>query len=118
MMEQNLDHEYLWEDGLAEFNECAISMLYGKDYQHRNRIAKIQALSGTGSLRTGMEFLAKFLPKDYGWLNFRQELLLLQSDVEEPLPDCGGGGLQGARIPLLRRRLERLFILRVWTSRA
>lgn len=65
LLKQNPNHEYLWEDGLQTFNTCAVDMLYGKDFKFKNRVAKIQALSGTGSLRINMEFLQKYLPPGY-----------------------------------------------------
>jgi len=58
------NHEYLPIDGHAEFCRLSALLLLGegsKSIQER-RVATIQTLSGTGSLRLGAEFIAKFLP--------------------------------------------------------
>ncbi|CAM9003892.1 unnamed protein product [Rhodiola kirilowii] len=45
--------EYLPITGLADFNKLSATLMFGAD-----RIATVQCLSGTGSLRVGAEFLA------------------------------------------------------------
>jgi aspartate/tyrosine/aromatic aminotransferase len=54
--------EYLPIEGLSGFIQCSLEMGYGKDNLalKEKRIAGIQALSGTGSLRIGFEFLNSF----------------------------------------------------------
>lgn len=56
-------HEYAPIDGIPEFKEAAIKLLFGKqmdDYIGQiNQIACIQTLSGTGALRLFAEFFAR-----------------------------------------------------------
>jgi len=62
MMEKHPGHEYLPIGGLESFNAGARVMAFGKDgesYDHK-KIATVQALSGTGSLRLAGEFLKKW----------------------------------------------------------
>lgn len=53
--------EYLPIVGLADFNKCSAKLIFGADSPaiQENRVATVQCLSGTGSLRVGGEFLAK-----------------------------------------------------------
>ncbi|EGR33572.1 hypothetical protein IMG5_049480 [Ichthyophthirius multifiliis] len=59
-----LDKEYLPIDGLAQFNELTKALIFGKDSAaiKEQRVVTVQAISGTGSLRIGFEFLQKFTP--------------------------------------------------------
>ncbi len=59
VLERNIDHEYLPIEGLAGFIKNSLKVAYGDNNTalNDNRIAGCQALSGTGSLRLGMEFL-------------------------------------------------------------
>ncbi|CAM8916311.1 unnamed protein product [Rhodiola kirilowii] len=52
--------EYLPITGLADFNKLSATLMFGADSPAilENRIATVQCLSGTGSLRVGAEFLA------------------------------------------------------------
>lgn len=61
-----MDHEYLPQDGLAEFNSAAAKLLFGENAPILNNgcVYTIQGLSGTGCLRLGIDFLAEFFPKD------------------------------------------------------
>jgi len=61
--EEVINHEYLPILGLESFSRSATSMLLGADSPaiKENRAFGIQALSGTGSLRVGAEFLNKIL---------------------------------------------------------
>jgi len=60
---KQFNHEYLPIDGLPEFYNAAANLLFGEVYAtHSKKIVSVQCLSGTGSLRTGMEFIRKFLP--------------------------------------------------------
>jgi aspartate aminotransferase len=53
--------EYLPITGLADFNKLSAKLILGADSPalQQNRVATVQSLSGTGSLRVGAEFLAK-----------------------------------------------------------
>ncbi|XP_019055992.1 PREDICTED: aspartate aminotransferase, cytoplasmic-like isoform X2 [Nelumbo nucifera] len=53
--------EYLPITGLADFNKLSAKLIFGADSPaiQENRVATVQCLSGTGSLRVGAEFLAK-----------------------------------------------------------
>ncbi|KAL9686657.1 hypothetical protein QQ045_031050 [Rhodiola kirilowii] len=52
--------EYLPITGLADFNKLSATLMFGADSPAilENRIATVQCLSGTGSLRVGAEFLS------------------------------------------------------------
>lgn len=64
MIEADYDKEYLPMQGLAEFNAATVELLLGADSPavRDGRVATVQSLSGTGSLRVGAAFIAKFLP--------------------------------------------------------
>ncbi|PIM99000.1 Aspartate aminotransferase/Glutamic oxaloacetic transaminase AAT1/GOT2 [Handroanthus impetiginosus] len=53
--------EYLPIVGLADFNKLSAKLILGADSPaiQENRVATVQSLSGTGSLRVGAEFLAR-----------------------------------------------------------
>ncbi|KAK9699865.1 hypothetical protein RND81_08G200300 [Saponaria officinalis] len=53
--------EYLPITGLAEFNKLSAKLMFGHDSPaiQENRVATVQCLSGTGSLRVAGEFLAR-----------------------------------------------------------
>lgn len=56
-----MDHEYLPIHGLESFRNAAVKLAYGDSAAVREgRIASIQSLSGTGSLRLGAAFLERF----------------------------------------------------------
>nr|XP_054765929.1 aspartate aminotransferase, cytoplasmic-like [Lytechinus pictus]XP_054766430.1 aspartate aminotransferase, cytoplasmic-like [Lytechinus pictus] len=59
--DHTLDHEYLPIAGLAEFTSAATKMLLGADSPaiKENRAMGFQALSGTGAIRLGCEFLSR-----------------------------------------------------------
>ncbi|KAI1290137.1 Aspartate aminotransferase, cytoplasmic [Halotydeus destructor] len=59
--DESLNHEYLPILGLAEFSKAATSMLLGSESVAltEGRAFGIQALSGTGALRVGADFLAR-----------------------------------------------------------
>jgi aspartate aminotransferase len=70
--------EYLPIDGLAPYITGAQRLLFGANCQavKDGRIASVQTISGTGSLRVGFEFLGQFLPKTVlisnpTWLNHK-----------------------------------------------
>lgn len=61
---QNLDHEYLTQDGHPVFTKESQKLLLGSESLpiRENRVYSIQGISGTGSLRLAMSFLGKLLP--------------------------------------------------------
>lgn len=61
----SINKEYIPQDGLTEFNQVTAKLLFGADSPviRDRRNCTIQSLSGTGALRIGFEFIAKFLPK-------------------------------------------------------
>lgn len=52
------------KQGLANFSKLAAELAYGKDSKPivENRLAITQSISGTGALRIGTAFLARFFP--------------------------------------------------------
>ncbi|KAF8388972.1 hypothetical protein HHK36_025656 [Tetracentron sinense] len=68
--------EYLPITGLADFNKFSAKLIFGADSPaiQGNRVATVQCLSGTGSLRVGAEFLAR---------HYHQRLIYI------PLPTWG-----------------------------
>ncbi|KAL3132881.1 L-asparaginase 1 [Trebouxia sp. C0009 RCD-2024] len=63
MIEAEENKEYLPIEGLADFRKATLQLLLGSGHPavKENRIACVQSLSGTGSLRVGADFIAKFL---------------------------------------------------------
>ena len=61
---QNLDHEYLPQDGLAEFNMMAQTLMFGEHscLRKEGRLHTMQSISGTGALRLAFDFIFKFKP--------------------------------------------------------
>jgi len=57
-----MDHEYLPITGLKDFVESATELTFGQDseYIKDDRIAALQSLSGTGSLRLIAQFIERF----------------------------------------------------------
>lgn len=64
--DHSLNHEYLPIDGDPSFVKVARQLLLSADSPaiKEERVATMQCLSGTGSLRVATEFIAKHLPKD------------------------------------------------------
>lgn len=62
----SLNHEYLPVAGLPSLRDAAVQLVLGKDSLAiaEGRAFGIQALSGTGSLRIGAEFLRRFAKAD------------------------------------------------------
>jgi len=60
---QNMDHEYLPIVGLPALNKASQELIFGADSPEvkEKKIVTLQALSGTGALRVGSDFLKKFL---------------------------------------------------------
>lgn len=64
ILARNLDKEYAPITGIAPFVQQAVKLAYGDDAAPivENRLAATQSISGTGALRIGAEFLARYLP--------------------------------------------------------
>lgn len=62
LVEKKLDKEYAPITGVPAFDKEAIRLAYGADSSalKDGRIAVTQSISGTGALRIGGEFLARF----------------------------------------------------------
>lgn len=62
-----MDHEYSTIDGIAGFREKASIVAFGKDSDaiKNKRVATLQSLSGTGSLRVGFEFFRAYFPNKH-----------------------------------------------------
>lgn len=62
IFEANLNNEYAPIGGEPEFSQHAIKLAYGESSQllKDSRVAALQSISGTGALRLGGGFLAKF----------------------------------------------------------
>jgi aspartate aminotransferase, mitochondrial len=62
LVEKKLDKEYAPITGVPAFDKGAIRLAYGADSSavRDGRIAVTQSISGTGALRIGGEFLARF----------------------------------------------------------
>ncbi|KAJ1506664.1 Aspartate aminotransferase, cytoplasmic [Coelomomyces lativittatus] len=60
--DMSLDHEYLPINGLKSMCESAAQLILGKDHTAilNKHYASIQSISGTGALRLGAEYLARF----------------------------------------------------------
>ncbi|XP_029203906.2 aspartate aminotransferase, cytoplasmic-like [Acropora millepora] len=78
-----LNHEYLPIDGLESFTDAACKLALGPDSPAivESRVCGAQAISGTGSLRLGMQFLRKFYASEVvyvskpTWGNHKKMLL-------------------------------------------
>jgi aspartate aminotransferase len=64
MLEGGDNKEYLPIEGLAAFNKATAELLLGADNAaiKENRVATVQGLSGTGSLRLGAAFIQRYMP--------------------------------------------------------
>lgn len=59
-----LNKEYAGITGVPEFTSAAAKLAYGKDSSALDRVVITQSISGTGALRIGGEFLARWYPGD------------------------------------------------------
>jgi aspartate aminotransferase, mitochondrial len=64
IIESGADHEYAGITGVPSFTKAAAALAYGADSApvKEDRIAITQSISGTGALRIGGDFLARFYP--------------------------------------------------------
>lgn len=64
MLQANENKEYLPIEGLPGFRTATVDLLLGKDSKavKENRVATLQALSGTGSLAVAAQFIHQFMP--------------------------------------------------------
>lgn len=63
---ENINHEYLPVTGLESFTKASVRLLLGEESAavKENRAHGVQALSGTGALRLGAEFLSQKLGRN------------------------------------------------------
>jgi len=61
---EDLDHEYLPQDGLSLFNSCARNFLFGENsiLGQNQQVYTIQTVAGTAAVRLGAEFLKRVFP--------------------------------------------------------
>jgi aspartate aminotransferase len=66
IVEQQLDKEYIPQEGLAAFNEHSPKLLLGQNSRaiKEKRVICCQSISGTGALRLATEFIKDFLPEN------------------------------------------------------
>ncbi|GAB4817943.1 hypothetical protein N2152v2_004989 [Parachlorella kessleri] len=64
MLRKKENKEYLPIEGLAAFRQATVDLLLGSGNPavKEGRVAVLQSLSGTGSLRVGAAFIGKFMP--------------------------------------------------------
>lgn len=62
VISSRLNKEYAGITGVPEFTKAAAILAYGKDSSALDRVAITQSISGTGALRIGGAFLARFHP--------------------------------------------------------
>eukprot|EP00475_Leptophrys_vorax_P023131 TRINITY_DN31544_c0_g2_i2.p1 TRINITY_DN31544_c0_g2~~TRINITY_DN31544_c0_g2_i2.p1 ORF type:complete len:479 (+),score=28.87 TRINITY_DN31544_c0_g2_i2:201-1439(+) len=64
LADRNLNHEYLPIAGLPAFNKLSAKLILGADCRAiaEGRVATVQCLSGTGSLRVAAEFISRHFP--------------------------------------------------------
>jgi len=64
MLEKGDNKEYLPIEGLAAFNKATVELLLGADNNatKQGRVATVQGLSGTGSLRLAAAFIQRYFP--------------------------------------------------------
>lgn len=64
MLQAHENKEYLPIEGLAAFRTATVDLLLGSESKavKENRVATLQALSGTGSLAVAAQFIHQFLP--------------------------------------------------------
>mgnify|MGYP003319636187 CR=1 FL=1 len=57
-----MDHEYAGINGIPSYNQKCIELAYGADHEavKSKRIVACQSLSGTGSLRVGLDFVKEW----------------------------------------------------------
>ena len=58
----SMDHEYAGINGILTYNQKCIELAYGADHEviKSNRVVACQSLSGTGSLRVGLDFIKEW----------------------------------------------------------
>lgn len=63
MLAAGYNKEYLAIEGLDGFRKATLQLLLGADHPaiKDNKVAVVQALSGTGSLRLGAAFIARWM---------------------------------------------------------
>eukprot|EP01116_Phalansterium_solitarium_P000751 TRINITY_DN105_c0_g1_i1.p1 TRINITY_DN105_c0_g1~~TRINITY_DN105_c0_g1_i1.p1 ORF type:complete len:449 (+),score=169.59 TRINITY_DN105_c0_g1_i1:55-1347(+) len=68
IFEAKVDHEYTPIGGSAAFNKLAQSLVFGEESAavKAKRIVTVQAISGTGALRVGADFMKRFVDVPLG----------------------------------------------------
>lgn len=66
ILDLDMDHEYAGIQGIDSYIAKCMNLAYGADHKalQEGRVAAAQSISGTGSLRLGMQFLNDWYPKD------------------------------------------------------
>ncbi len=61
LYESHIDHEYLPQDGLNDFNKVSQILMFGKGSKllEEKRVFTMQSLSGTGALRLAAELIGE-----------------------------------------------------------
>lgn len=64
ILDLDMDHEYAGIQGIDSYVAKCLNLAYGADHVaiKEDRIAAAQSISGTGSLRLGMQFLSDWYP--------------------------------------------------------
>ena len=71
ILERDMDHEYAGIQGIDSYVDKCLTLAYGENNRARKegRIAGAQSISGTGSLRLGLQFFSTWYPhKDIDFL--------------------------------------------------
>ena len=64
ILERDMDHEYAGIQGIDSYVDKCLTLAYGENNRARKegRIAGAQSISGTGSLRLGLQFFSTWYP--------------------------------------------------------
>jgi aspartate/tyrosine/aromatic aminotransferase len=68
IMDSNMNHEYLKQDGLADFTSACQVLMFGEGASvlAKKQIFTIQSISGTGAIRLGLSLMKDFMPNIEG----------------------------------------------------
>jgi aspartate aminotransferase len=64
ILKNKMDHEYAGIDGIPTYKQKCMELAYGADSDvvKSNRLASCQSISGTGSLRVGLDYMREWYP--------------------------------------------------------
>lgn len=67
IVESAMGHEYSSIDGIPTYREKCVRLAYGEDSVHaaEGRVVSCQSISGTGSLRVGLDFMRQWYPNKH-----------------------------------------------------